>query len=64
VFGKTLSGRKLSPEAIKAEPSSYEHTILGAMQHMQLYQGTVASNIKTVRRARRKVATASRKGNR
>jgi hypothetical protein len=64
VFGKTLSGRNLSPEAIKAEPSSYELAMLGAMQHMHLYQGTVASNIKTARRARGKVAKASRKGNR
>lgn len=64
MFGKTLSGRQLTTDAINAGPSSYESAILGGLQHMRLYQGSVAANVKASRHLRGKVAKASRKGNR
>lgn len=64
MFGRTLSGRKLDQGAITTKPSSYELAILGGLQHMQLYQGTVRANVKAARRARGKVAKAARKANR
>jgi hypothetical protein len=62
MFGKTISGRP-QPKVL-TEPSSYEYAILKGLQSKQLYQGTVAANVKAGRRARGKVAKASRKGNR
>lgn len=63
MFGKTLSGRKID-QTIPREPSSYEYATLKGLQSMALYQGTVQGNVKASRRARGKIAKASRKGNR
>lgn len=64
MFGKTLSGRKIDQGIILTQPSSYEYAILRGLQSMMLYQGTVESHVKVSRRARGKVAKASRKANR
>jgi hypothetical protein len=67
MFGKTLSGRKLPVPTVLTQPSSYEWAILKSLKSLQgrkLYQGTVSDKDKGVRRARGKIAKASRKGNR
>lgn len=64
MFGKTLSGRKLPEPTVLTAPSSYEFAILKGLQGKQLYQGTVAANVKAGRRTRGKIAKTSRKGNR
>ena len=46
------------------EPSSYEYATLKGLQSMALYQGTVQGNVIASRRARGKIAKASRKVNR
>ena len=63
MFGKTLSGCKIDQKTPR-EPSSYEYATLKGLQSMALYQGTVQGNVKASRRARGKIAKASRKVNR
>lgn len=64
MYGKTLSGRKLPEPTMLTAPSSYEYATLKGLQNMALYQGTVQGNVKASRRARGRIAKASRKGNR
>lgn len=71
MIGRTLSGRRWwrdQPAVLKptilTQPSSYEFAILKALQSKVLYQGTVPAAVKASRRARDKVAKASRKVNR
>jgi len=63
MFGKTLSGCKIDQKTPR-EPSSYEYATLKGLQSMALYQGTVQGNVIASRRARGKIAKASRKVNR
>lgn len=60
--GKSLSGKKMDQSIVA--PTTYEWAILRGLQRKQMYAGTVAANVKASRRARGKVAKASRKGNR
>ncbi len=61
MLGKTLSGRKLDPDAFTTPPTSYQLAILGALQHRALYQGTVGAGLKDARRARGRAAKAARR---
>jgi hypothetical protein len=47
-----------------AHPSAYALIVLEALQHKHMYAGTVPAHVKARRRAKAKVAKASRKVNR
>lgn len=55
---------KLSDAALTMAPSSYQFAILNALQDKHVYAGTIPAKVKARRRARNRVARASRRRNR
>ena len=46
------------------QPSTYELAILNALQHNQVYQGTVPAHVVAARRLKNRMARVSRRINR
>lgn len=59
---KTLSGKQIDDELV--EPTPYQLAILGGLQNMRLYQGTVPRHVTAAMRRRNKAARIARRANR